>query len=264
MLELATFFTLTVPRVSLLYALILLAITVYWWRQVWHHGRRAEAPRVAWWSVPGLLLLLFTPILEQPTFFALGAFALLVGQYWPWAYRRAERHPGWFWAVTFLLLGGALLFSVLRSGEVQRLAFAAALALLFSGGAMLVSALAWRTEKPVATPTTWPRWANVTVPEWPDLSITLTSQGAELKNVSKKPLAVSGWSPARSNSWLLVRDAQGHALRTLKVGETALLPLNDQASGVRVWYKTSGETQQRLFRADWTPARYQSQDRVLN
>ncbi|WP_240738179.1 hypothetical protein [Deinococcus fonticola] len=260
----APFLSLSVPRVTSLYALTLLAVTLYWWGRVWREGRAGRVPRVAWWSLPGLLLLLFAPILEQPTFFALGAFLLLLGEFWPRAYRRAPGRPGWWWPLLGGLLGAALLLSVTRSLEAQRPALAAALALLLGGGAGLASALSWPRRATPSTLPGWPRWVDVTVPEWPDLSLTLTGNGAELRNVSASALNVSGWSPARTNGWLLVRNTRGEPVRTLAAGEAAWLPIEAHASGVRVWYNVGDDQQEpRLFRADWTPPT-QGQSRVLN
>lgn len=265
-LSLQDFFSLTAPRITPLYALTLLLLTLYWWRRVAREGREGRVPRAAWWSVPGLVFMLFAPILEQPTFFGVGAFMLLFAEFWPGAYRRAQR-LGWWWPALGALLGTALLVSVMRSTQSQRPALAASLALLLSGVAGLVSALAWPRSQPgsAALPG-WPRWMNVTVPEWPDLSVTLTGNGAELRNVSASPLNISGWSPARMNGWLTVRNTHGEPVHTLAAGESAWLPIGEHISGVRVWYQvneSSGEAQARLFRADWTPAARQ-QERVLN
>lgn len=262
---LLTFLAFNAPGVTALYALTLALPLLYWWARVWRESRQERTPRHAWWSVPGLLLLLFAPIQEQPTFFALGAFALLFAEYWPRAYRSASTRPGWIWPTLGLGLGLLLLISAVYTGGTQKLVFVVALALLLVGMAALISALAWPIRRPAAPVNVWPRWANATVPEWPDLSVTLTAQGAELKNVSTRPLALSGWSPARLNGWLLVRDLHGQPLHTLSVGQTAFLPLGEQMDGIRVWYMPAddGQGQVRLFRADWTPQRYQ-QGRVLN
>mgnify|MGYP000557160165 CR=1 FL=1 len=128
-LSLQDFFSLTAPRITPLYALTLLLLTLYWWRRVAREGREGRVPRAAWWSVPGLVFMLFAPILEQPTFFGVGAFMLLFAEFWPGAYRRAQR-PGWWWPALGALLGTALLVSVMRSTQSQRPALAASLALL--------------------------------------------------------------------------------------------------------------------------------------
>lgn len=260
------FFSVTAPRVTLLYALTLLLLTLYWWRRVTREGREGRGPRVAWINVPGLVFLVFAPILEQPTFFAVGAFLLLLGEFWPGAYRRASR-PRWWWPALGVLLGAALLVSVVQSPQSQRLALGAALALLLAGVAGLLSTLAWPRPQPQPAPLPgWPRWRNVTVPDWPDLSVTLTRNGAELRNVSPSPLNVSGWSPARMNGWLTVRNSKGEPINTLEAGQSAWLPIGEHTSGVRVWYAVSeqnGEVQPRLFRADWTPTGQQA-NRLLN
>lgn len=251
-----------IARVTGLYALLLLAIALYWLRRIYLETRQGRVPRAAWWGMPGLLLLLFAPILEQPTFFALGTFALLIAEFWSGAYRRAGLRPGWVWPLLGLLLGVLLLVSVTRRAEPQLLALATGVGLTLTGLAGLLIRFAWPRPS-VAVPQVWPRWAEVKVPEWPDLSVSLTSRGAELKNISKNSLFLSGWSPARVNGWLLVRDDHGHPLRTLAAGQTAFLPLNEYASGVRVWYRVSDHGQALLFRADWTPPRTQL-ERVLN
>ena len=42
---------------------MLLLLTLYWWRRVAREGREGRVPRAAWWSVPGLVFMLFAPIL---------------------------------------------------------------------------------------------------------------------------------------------------------------------------------------------------------
>lgn len=252
-------------RLSVVYLLAVVALLLYWLGRIWRNGRQARVPGAAWWGLPGVLLLLYAAVLEQPTFFALGAFALLLAEFWPRAYRQAGARPAWFWPLLGLILGTALLAGLPRQSTPQPLVTVTALALLLAGLAGLTSTLAWRALRLAQRPTVWPRWAKTMTPEWPDLSISLTGEGAELKNISSTALALAGWSPASMNGWLLIRDGQGQPIWTLEAGQTALLPLNEYASGVRVWYSPadSRSDEARLFRADWTPTRYQS-SRVLN
>lgn len=252
------------PRLHFSYLLALLAVTLYLGVRLWREARQGRVPRVAWWNLPGLLALLYAPVQEQPTFFALGAFALLVAEYWPGAYRLARQRPGRWWPALGFSLGLALLVRAMQQPGVPHLIPFVGLTLLLAGGVQLLVSSGWRSQQGVAfTPPVWPRWAKVSTPDYPDLSITLTGNGAELKNISTTALALSGWSPNHLNAWLMIRDHQGDLLSTLKVGETALLPLNDTVSGVRVWYSAAGRTEAQLFRADWTPAHQQGR-RILN
>lgn len=256
----------TLPGVSSLFALSLTLLAAYWLGRVWREARHGVRPGVAWWTVPGLLGLLLAPVLEVPALFGIGAGLLLLAEFWPLAYRRARTRPGWTWPLIAALLGVALGWSALdRSGpgDSQTLPLVTALTLLLCGLAGLLSSAAYpraqRGELGFLT-----RWGRSRVPEWPDLSVTLTPSGAQIRNVSRSALRLAGWSPRSVNGWLLVRDPQGQPLNTLRAGQSAFLPLAHHEGGVRVWYVPArGPQETLLFRADWTPVQAQG-SRVLN
>jgi hypothetical protein len=93
--------------------------------------------------------------------------------------------------------------------------------------------------------------------------VTLSERGAHLKNISRRPLLLAGWSPAGINAWYRVRGPDGRVLAELRSGQEALLPMNGRDSGVRVWYGPDPTGDPLLFRADWTPPARADQ-RVLN
>ena len=252
------------PGVTELFALSLLLLAAYWLGRVWREARQGWRPGAAWWTVPGLLALLLAPMLEVPALFGVGAALLLLAEFWPLGYRRARTRPGWTWPLIAALLGAALGWAALGAGVGQTLPLIAALTLLLSGLAGLISSAAYprparRTELGFQA-----RWGRSRVPEWPDLSVTLTPSGAQIRNVSRFELRLAGWSPRSVNGWLLVRDPQGQPLNTLRAGQTAFLPLAHHEGGVRVWYvPVRGPQDTLLFRADWTPVQSQG-TRVLN
>lgn len=251
------------PGVSGLFGLSLLLLVAYWLGRVGREARQGFRPGVAWWTVPGLLCVLLAPVLDVPPLFGVGAGLLLLAEFWPLAYRRARTRPGWTWPLIAALLGLALGWSALNTGAGQTLPLIAGLLLLLSGLAGLIASAAY----PRATLTELgfqTRWGRSRVPEWPDLSVTLTPSGAQIRNVSRAPLRLAGWSPRSVNGWLLVRDPQGQPLNTLRAGQSAFLPLAHHEGGVRVWYVPVRRPQETLlFRADWTPVQAQG-TRVLN
>lgn len=256
------------PGVSGLFGLSLLLLAAYWLGRVWREARHGWRPGAAWWTVPGLLGLLLAPVLEVPALFGMGAALLLLAEFWPLGYRRARRRPGWTWPLVAALLGAALGASALHqsasgTGADQTLPLVAALTLLQCGMAGLIASVAFpRTKRSELGFRT--RWEPNRVPEWPDLSVTLTERGAQIRNVSRSALRLAGWSPRSVNGWLLVRDPQGQPLNTLRAGQSAFLPLAHHEGGVRVWYvPVRGPQETRLFRADWTPVQAQG-SRVLN
>ncbi|WP_288404230.1 hypothetical protein [uncultured Deinococcus sp.] len=251
------------PGVTPLFGLSLLLLAAYWLGQVWREARRGWRPGAAWWAVAGLLALLLAPVLDVPPLFGVGGGLLLVLEFWVPGYRRARTRPGWTWPLIAALLGAALGWSALVTGAGQTLPLVAGLTLLLCGLAGLLSSAAYprtrRTELGFQA-----RWSRSRVPEWPDLSVTLTPSGAQIRNVSRSELRLAGWSPRSVNGWLLVRDPQGQPLNTLRAGQTAFLPLAHHEGGVRVWYvPVRGPQDTLLFRADWTPVQSQG-TRVLN
>ena len=246
-----------------LFFLTTLLPLAYWLLRVLQAAQRRRVPGVAWWAVPGWVTLLFAGLLGQPTFLALGAAALLLAEFWPRAYRPAATRPRALWPAFGAVLGLVLLFVTLAQwlAEPQPLALAAALAFLLAGAAGLVAALSWRPLN-VRPPRPWPRIARVTVPDVPDLSLSLTRRGAQLQNVSPGPLELAGWSPERINAWLPFKDEHGQRLGALQAGQSAWVPLSENDHGLRVWYYTAASSDvPRLFRADWQPPQ---RDRVLN
>lgn len=240
-------------------------LAAYWFYRVAREARAERVPRVAWWAVPGLVMMLYSQGLEQPqpTFFALGAACLLLAEFWPYAYRRSAGRPPATWPVLGLILGAAVVMSIFNKSEQQSFAFAVGLSAVLAGLAGLITAGFWPKPRP-ASLGFGARWKPITVPEWPDLSVTLTARGAELKNVSRQTLELAGWSPISINGWLMVRDEHGQSLNKLRAGQTAFIPLPDDERGVRVWYAVSGKTSDpRLFRADWVPVHAQN-SRILN
>lgn len=172
------------------------------------------------------------------------------------------------WPLVGLTLGAGLLLALRDPAHLNPLTLSVSVAALLVAGAGLLTALV-----PVRTRVAgsafdsharWQtRWNHVVTPDWPDLSVTLSEQGAHLKNVSGRPLRLAGWSPAGMNAWLSVRGASGEPLLELHAGQEALLPVTAQDSGVRVWYAPARVPDAHLFRADWTPTAY-SDSRVLN
>lgn len=253
------------PHTTVWFLGSLVLLTAYWFYRVGSEARAARVPRVAWWAVPGLVMMLFSQGLEQsqPTFFALGAAALLLAEFWPYAYRRVSGRPPATWPVLGLILGAAMVLAIFDKPEQQSFALAVGLGAVLAGIAGLITAGFWPKPRP-ASLGFGARWKPITIPEWPDLSVTLTERGAELKNVSRQTLELAGWSPSSINGWLMVRDEHGQSLNKLRAGQTAFLPLTDHERGVRVWYALSGQSNDpRLFRADWVPVQGQN-SRILN
>ncbi|GMA16994.1 hypothetical protein E5F05_10565 [Deinococcus metallilatus] len=245
------------------YALALALIAGYWLWRVAREARQSWGPRASWWTVPGLMLLWLTPLADVPALFGLGAALLLLAEFWPGAFRPARERPGWAWPLVGVLVGLALLGRIAARGGTDVSVMLALAALLAGLGGLLAAAL-YRERPTSRTLGLEVRFARVQLPEWPDLSVTLTERGARLVNVSDGPLRLAGWSPSGMNAWLRVRTEGGTPLNTLQVGQSAFLPLNDRMGGVRVWYVPGHrQAQPRLFRADWTPQAYADQ-RVLN
>ncbi len=250
-----------------IYALFLGLIALHWLLRVGREARLGYLPRVAWWAVPGLALLLLTPTLDVPALFGLGAAALLLAEFWPLPYRRASSRPSPAWPLVGVLIGAVLAFSVLRGGRPEPVAFVAALGALLAGTAGLLGVALYpvRGAAPKARNTLnfQTRWHPTVTPEWPDLSVTLSEQGAHLKNISPRPVRLAGWSPAGINAWYRVRGPDGQVLSELRAGQEALLPVGERDSGVRVWYGPDRSPDAHLFRADWTPVG-RADGRVLN
>ncbi|ANE43441.1 hypothetical protein [Deinococcus puniceus] len=252
-----------ITRVSGAFAVMIGVLAAYWLLRVGREARLGWVPRVAWWSVPGLALLLYAPVLDVPALFGIGAALLLIAEFWPGAFAPARQKPSPAWPLVGVALGAVLTVGVVRAApDVSSVVVGTALILLLLGtGGLLASVL-----YPVATrlPGFGVRWQTAQSPELPDLTVTLTEHGAQLRNVSRRTLNLAGWSPASVNGWLRLRDETGQPLNTLRAGQTAFLPLDGQESGVRVWY-VAGSTPATplLFRADWTP-RVHANYRVLN
>lgn len=265
-----------------LFGAALLALAVYWLRGLYVQATRGRLMGL-WWGVGGWLCLFLAPILYVPALFGLGAAALLLGEYWRGASRtvQAKNLPpasARAWPLVMTVLGLFLSGSAARalatapaaesdSGDLALLALG--LACLLAGLGRLLALQGLRQfgrRLPSSAP--WLksgfalRWAAVSVPETPELSVSLTGRGAELHNVARGPLQLVGWSPAGNNAWLQVYGPAGTPLSSLDVGQSAFLPLSETDSGVRVWYTDASATP-RLFRADWTPAA-QASRRVLN
>ncbi|SMB91342.1 hypothetical protein [Deinococcus hopiensis] len=245
------------------YALALGLIAGYWLLRVAWAARRRLTPHMAWWAVPGVALLWATPLTEADALFGLGAAMLLFAEFWPLAYRPARARPGWAWPTVGVVFGlAALSLAALHGSGGLSLALALTSSLAGLGG--LLSAALFSLPAARRAPGLELRFAPVQLPEWPDLSVTVTERGAQLQNVSGQALWLAGWSPADLNAWLPVRTENGRRLNTLDRGQSAFLPLGEQHSGVRVWYVPARTPEQaRLFRADWTPQRYAG-TRVLN
>ncbi|WP_309569645.1 hypothetical protein [Deinococcus sp.] len=242
-------------------ALSVALIAVYWTVRVAREARGHFVPGVAYWAVPGLAALLVAAILDVPALFGVGGAALLLSEYWPGAYRLSTERPAFAWPAVGVVIGAVVLASAAQRTEPLLLVLA--LALLLAGAASLIAVAAYPRE-PRAALGFQVRWKTALVPEWPELNVTLTERGAHLKNVSRRKLALGGWSPAGVNAWYRVRGEHGEVLAELRVGQVALLPVGAWDSGVRVWYGNAGaQDSARLFRADWTPAA-RSSERVLN
>ncbi len=257
------------PEVTGLYAVFLGLIALQWLLRVGREARLGYLPRMAWWAVPGLALLLLTPTLDVPALFGLGAAALLLAEFWPLPYRRASARPAPAWPLVSVFIGLVLALSVLQTPSLEPVAFVTALSALLAGVAGLLGvtlfpaggvAVAARNRPALNFQT---RWHRTVTPEWPDLSVTLSEQGAHLRNISKRPVRLAGWSPAGINAWYRVRGPDGQVLSELRAGQEALLPVGERDSGVRVWYGPAKTQEAHLFRADWTPVGRADQ-RVLN
>lgn len=252
-----------IAQVTAPFAVMVSLLSLYWLVRVAREARMGFVPRVAWWAVPGVLLLLLTPVLDVPALFGVGAALLLLAEFWPGAYVPARVRPGWAWPAVGLVTGIVLALSVLRSAQVESVAAFAAMGCLLAGtGGMLAAVLGPR--RPARILGFEARWKATVTPEWPDLSVSLSPRGAHLKNVSRGALRVAGWSPAGVNAWYRVRGEDGRAMNVLQAGQVAFLPLDEHDRGVRVWYAPErGRAATCLFRADWTPPARAAQ-RVLN
>ncbi|MDV6374747.1 hypothetical protein [Deinococcus arenicola] len=253
-----------------LYAVMIAVIAVYWALRVAREARLGYLPRVAWWALPGLALLLLTPVLDVPALLGIGAAFLLLAEFWPDAYRRSPSRPLSAWPLVSVLTGAALTWSVIQAGQPEPVAVVAALGALLAGVVGLLGVVFYpKTGATAGGVAVRPslnfqtRWHRALTPEWPDLSVTLSEQGAHLKNISKRPVRLAGWSPAGINAWYHVRDPDGRVMAELRAGQEALLPLGERDSGVRVWYGPDKAQDAYLFRADWTPTARADQ-RVLN
>lgn len=254
-------------EVTGMYALVVALIALHWVLRVGREARLGYLPSVAWWAVPGLAMLLLTPTLDVPALFGLGAAALLLAEFWPLPYRRASRRPSPAWPLVWVLIGGVLALNMWQAGQAEPLAFVAALSALLAGLAGLLGVALYPARGTAAK--TRPalnfqtRWHRTVTPDWPDLSVTLSAQGAHLRNISPRPVRLAGWSPAGINGWFRVRGPDGEVLSELRAGQEALLPVGERDSGVRVWYGPDKSPEAHLFRADWTPVGRADQ-RVLN
>lgn len=245
-----------------LYLLAVGSLGVFWLWRVWSEGRQGRRPLAAWLSLPGLLALLAAPRLDIPALFGMGAALLLLAEYGPGTYLKVKRRPRAAWLLGVLATGLALLVGA---------QWFAATGVLLGAAAGLVSALAL-PPAPARPPARRSlgfaaRWQSARVPEWPELSLTLTQDGATLKNESAQALALAGWSPAHTNAWLLPLDTTpaqgGRPLRVLEPRASAFLPLGEREGGVRVWYAPAQDLGDlRLFRADWRPSTWAG--RTLN
>ena len=266
------------PGVTWLYALALAALAVFWWVRVAREARRGRIPRQGWWFVPGLLALLLAGPTELPALFGVGVALLLLAEFWPLAYARPRARTGrgqtgsghtaprLGWPLFGLVGGFLLLSSALMAGEANLATVLSVVAALVAGvGGLLAATLLPRpAHRPPNEPGFALRWQTPLVPEWPELSLSLTGEGAQLTNTSPQSVRVAGWSPARTNAWLRLRTAEGTPLDTLPAGQSAYLPLQPYASGPRVWYVLPSDPHRpRLFRADWTPP-VTGPERVLN
>lgn len=242
-------------------ALCVAVIAGYWLGRVAREARARFRPGVAWWGVPGLAALLAAAIVDVPALFGIGAAALLLAEFWPDAYRPAAARPAFAWPAVGAVTGGALVVGVLGQAP-QPLLLVFALALLLAGVGGLVASALYVAGRPVLG--FQARWNTPHVPEWPELNVTLTERGAQLKNVSRGRVRLAGWSPAGVNAWYRVRGEDGRVLAELRAGQVALLPVSEWDSGVRVWYgRGRVDAPARLFRADWTPAA-RAAERILN
>lgn len=249
-----------------LYAMVIGLMALYLALRAAREARLGYLPRVAWWAVPGLGLLLLTPTLDVPALFGMGAALLLLAEFWPYAYRRAPSRPRPAWPLVMILIGAALAWSVAQIGRPEPVAVVAAMCALLSGVLGLLGVVLYPAgkAKTTATPLNFQtRWHRTLTPEWPDLSVTLSEQGAHIRNISKRPVRLAGWSPAGINAWYRVRGPDGQVLSELRVGQEVLLPVGERDSGVRVWYGPDKAQDAYLFRADWTPVGRADQ-RVLN
>ncbi|MFC4637191.1 hypothetical protein [Deinococcus hohokamensis] len=244
------------------FSLMLALLSLYWLLRVGREARLGFVPRVAWWAVPGLGLLLLTPLVDVPALFGVGAGLLLLAEFWPAAYVRARQRPGWAWPLIALIVGAALTLSLGATAPVSRVGVLSALSSLLVGAAGLLPALL--LPRPSLRPLGFEtRWKTTVTPDFPDFSVSVTPSGAHLKNVSSRPLRVAGWAPAGMNAWYRVRGDDGRALNILRAGQVVLLPLDEESSGVRVWYAPQQSAAPHLFRADWTPPA-RAGGRVLN
>lgn len=252
-----------VAEVTAPFAVMVSLLSVYWLVRVARESRMGFVPRVAWWTVPGVLLLLLTPVLDVPALFGVGAALLLLAEFGPGAYVPARRQPGWAWPAVGLITGMVLALSVLRSEQAESVAAFAAMGCLLAGTAGVLAVLL-RPRRSAGVLGFETRWKAAVTPEWPDLSVSLSPRGAHLKNLSRGTLRVAGWSPAGVNAWYRLRGEDGRAMNVLQAGQVAFLPLDEQDRGVRVWYAPErARAATYLFRADWTPPARAAQ-RVLN
>lgn len=251
---------------SLPYAGIVGLITLYWLGRVALQARQGKVINVAWWAVAGILALLFTSVLDLPALFGIAAFLLLLAEFWPLAYKKAEHKPRatWFFLAVFFGFLGAI--SIVFSGILSLTTLFATFAALLVGIAGLLMVVLFAEPKLAPQPVSLGfqhRWQKSVQPEWPDLSVTLTSNGTYLKNISNSDLYLAGWSPRGVNAWLQAHNAQGEIVKELLVQQEVVLPIGEHDLGVLVWYAMPASNKILLFRAEWLP-RSQENERLIN
>lgn len=243
-----------------------LLVALYWLWRVAQAARQKRVLRMAWWGLPGLLCLFMAPVLEIEYLLGIGAVFLLVAEFFPNGFVPSRKHPDASWPIVGALLGLVLLLSMSISSSVGNVwVYGLSWLCLLWGTASTVSAAFFKGNAvdDLQDKNILMRLKKAKEPEQPDLSVTLTPDGAELHNVSKQTLTLAGWSPATSNGWLVFRDEQGRPLNNLKAGQMAFIPLEEYEAGIRVWYVSGSLSEPLLFKADWTPQTQMTQ-RILN
>lgn len=239
-------------------------VAIYWLWRVAQAARTQQVPRMAWWGLPGLLCLFMAPILEIEYLLGIGAVFLLVAEFFPNTFVKSAQRIDASWPLVGALLGLVLLLSMSISGTSGNIwVYGFSWLILLWGLAGTISSAFFQKDYPAQEKTILVRLKKAIEPEQPDLSVTLTPDGAELHNVSRKTLKLAGWSPATSNGWLVFRDERGYPLNDLKAGQVAFIPLEEYEAGIRVWYAFNNLSEPLVFRANWTPQTKMTQ-RVLH
>ncbi|MFC4455605.1 hypothetical protein [Deinococcus sonorensis] len=249
------------------YLAALAALAVCWLVQVARQARQGERPHFTLLTPVALALLAAAPLTEVYALFGMGAALLLIGFYWPYAYRAAplpQQASVTARPALALTTAGLLLLSPQLAAPSPGLAVTGVSALLLLMGLLLTRLLLPLRRAPSLPAGLNVRFGSSRVPALPDLELHLDQGTARLHNIGPANLYLAGWSPGSVNSWLIPRDDTGHPLQLLPAGSVATLaPWPAHEQGLRVWYVRQDQPDvPLLYSAEWQAPDRPS--RVLN